>query len=260
MRHLPNLLTLANLFCGCCAIALVLSAQNFSVTTDYEHFIEVPAVEQPWLGTIFIFLAAFFDLIDGAVARALRVSSPLGKDLDSLADVVSFGVAPSMILYKLLWAAWMRQPEAMDISLWATAPAFLIAVFAAYRLARFNHAPPQSGFTGMPTPAVGIAIAALPLVPLYGPQALANLLLRPWMLYALILALCYLMVSKIRFFKLSEHLKTPAKGWPAYLLIIGTLVLIPVLKGGSFLGAILLYALLSMVAPKTPETAEPAVV
>ncbi len=257
MRHLPNLLTLANLFCGCCAIAFVLSAQNFSVTADYEHFIEVPSVEQPWLGTLFIFLAAFFDLLDGAAARALRVSSPLGKDLDSLADVVSFGVAPSMMLYKMLWTAWMRQPEAMDVSLWTTFPAFLLAVFAAFRLARFNNAPPQSGFTGMPTPAAGLAIAALPMVSVYGPQFLANALLRPWVLYSLIGLLCWLMVSKISFFKLSENLKRPAQGWPSYVLIIATLGAVPFLKAGTLLFAILLYALLSLFAPK-PAVAEHA--
>ncbi len=255
MRHLPNLLTLANLFCGCCAIAMVLGAQNFSVTTDYEHFIEVPAVEQPWIGTLFIFAAAFFDLLDGAAARALGVSSPIGKDLDSLADVVSFGVAPSMMLFKMLWMAQMRQPEAMDSSLWATAPAFLLAVFAALRLARFNQAPPQAGFTGMPTPAAGLAVAALPLVSLYGPQALANALLNPWVLYLLIALLCYLMVSRIHFFKLAQNLKNPAKSWPAYALTIATLAAIPFLKAGTLLFAILLYAALSLVAPRsTPET------
>lgn len=251
MRHLPNLLTLANLFCGCCAIAMVLGAQNFSVTADYEHFIEVPAVEQPWIGTLFIFAAAIFDLLDGAAARALRVSSPIGKDLDSLADVVSFGVAPSMMLFKMLWTALMRQPEAMDISLWATAPAFLLAVFAALRLAKFNNAPPQSGFTGMPTPAAGLAVAALPMVSLYGPTALANALLRPWVLYLLIGLLSYLMVSKIHFFKPAEHLKNPAKGWPAYVLIVATLAALPFLKAGTLLFAILLYAVLSLLAPRS---------
>lgn len=259
MRHLPNLLTLANLFCGCCAIAMVLGAQNFSVTNNYQDYFEVTVVEQPWWGTVFIFLAAFFDLLDGAAARALRVSSPIGKDLDSLADVVSFGVAPAMMLFKMLWTALMRQPDAMDVSLWATAPAFLLPVFAALRLAKFNNTPPQAGFSGMPTPAAGLAVAALPLVTLYGPQALADALLRPWVLYLLIGLLCYLMVSKIHFFKPAENIRNPSKGWPAYLLIVATIVVFPFLKAGTLLFAILLYAALSLIAPKSavkPEIAQ----
>ncbi len=252
MRHLPNLLTLANLFCGCCAIAAVLSAQAFSVTADYQNFIEVPGVEQPYWGTVFLFLAAFFDLLDGAAARALRVSSRIGKDLDSLADVVSFGVAPAMMLYKLLWNAWMRQPEALDTSLWATAPAFAVALFAALRLARFNTtaAPASYGFQGLPTPAAGLAVAALPLVPLYGPPALAAWLLKPWALYLLIAVLCGLMVSKLPFFKLMPRAWSPAVAWPSYLLVLGTLVALPFLKAGTLLFAILLYAGLSLLRPQ----------
>lgn len=252
MRHLPNLLTLANLFCGCCAIALVLSAQAFSVTADYQTFIEVPGVEQPYWGTIFIFLAALFDLLDGAAARALRVHSPIGKDLDSLADVISFGVAPAMMLYKLLWNAWMRQPEALETSLWATAPAFFLALFAALRLARFNTAtgPARPGFQGLPTPAAGLAVAALPLVPLYGPAGLALWLLKPWALYLLIAVLCGLMISKLPFFKLMPKSWRPAQAWPSYLLVALTLAALPVLKAATLLFAILLYALLSFFGPK----------
>src|SRR4028118_779907 len=125
MRHLPNLLTLANLFFGCCAIALTLSAQNFSVlgmSGDPLLATEVPVVEQPYWGAIFIGLAALCDALDGAAARLLKVQSPIGADLDSLADAVSFGVAPSMMLYKMLWAAGARQPDALDVSLWSTFP------------------------------------------------------------------------------------------------------------------------------------------
>ena len=90
-------------------------------------------MEQPYWGSIFIFAAAVFDMLDGAVARALKVFSPIGKDLDSLADVVSFGVAPSMILFKMLWAAHMTQPDAMDVDMMLMSPAFLVACFSALR-------------------------------------------------------------------------------------------------------------------------------
>src|SRR5690606_34684964 len=110
----------------CAAITFILSAQNFTTSFNLEEYIEVPAIEQPYWGSVFIFLAAVFDMLDGFAARALKVFSPIGKDLDSLADLISFGVAPSMILFKMLWSAYMLQPEAMDVSMLAMSPAFLI--------------------------------------------------------------------------------------------------------------------------------------
>lgn len=260
MRHLPNLLTLANLFFGCCAIALTLSAQNFQIPSiDFQYNIEVPGIEQPYWGSLFIGLAAICDMLDGAVARALRVSSPIGKDLDSLADVVSFGVAPSVILYKMLWAATMLQPDAMEASLWSTFPAFLVACFAALRLARFNVFTPKAGeFEGMPTPAVGIVVASLPLVQWYNPFGLGYLLYNYWILIAIIAVLCWLMVSTIRFFKLTPVSWSPAKAWPQYLLVIATLASVPFLKIAALPFAFLLYVLLSFVAPKSPATVETA--
>ena len=106
MKHLPNLLTLANLFCGCIAITFILSAQNFTTSFNIDEYIEVPAVAQPYWGSVFIFLAAIFDMLDGFAARTLKVFSPVGKDLDSLADIVSFGVAPATQRQRLVqnWA------------------------------------------------------------------------------------------------------------------------------------------------------------
>ncbi|RYE25622.1 MAG: hypothetical protein EOP51_03540 [Sphingobacteriales bacterium] len=128
MKHLPNILTLANLFCGCIAIAFILNSQPFFATFNGEQY-WVTGTEQAYYGGIFIFIAAVCDMLDGAVARALKVFSSIGKDLDSLADVVSFGVAPSMILFKLLWASYMSNPNALDVNMMAMAPAFLLACF-----------------------------------------------------------------------------------------------------------------------------------
>lgn len=251
MRHLPNLLTLANLFCGCAAIAFILSAQNFNVTFNQLDFIEVPGIEQPYWGSVFIGLAAFFDLLDGFAARSLRIASPIGKDLDSLADVVSFGVAPSMILYKMLWTALMAQPEAMDTSLWETFPAFLLACFAALRLARFNvSGNPKGDFAGMPTPAVGLVVAALPLINWQNSLGLGNSLHNKWLLYATIALLCWLMVSGIRFIKFIPSAWTMQQLWPRLLVVLGTAVAIPFAGFAAVPIGFALYIVVSFVAPK----------
>jgi len=261
MRHLPNILTLANLFFGCCAIAMILGAHNFSVlglTADPLEAHEVPASEQPYWGSLFIGLALLCDALDGAVARALRIESALGADLDSLADVVSFGVAPACILYKLLWASAALQPGALDVSLWSTFPAFLVAVFAALRLARFNVTAPRFGkhaFEGMPTPAVGLLVATLPLVQWYGPAAVSKLLYNRWVLLALIAVLCWAMVSRARFLKAIPANWSPAAAWPQYFLLVLGVAAAFFLGWAAPLVVVAVYILLSLVLPKTPAPA-----
>src|SRR3954466_11729588 len=129
MKHLPNLLTLGNLFCGCIAIAYILTAQPYTSMTLESGGVPswkwIYGAEQMYFGSIFIFIAGICDLLDGFTARALKLFSPIGKDLDSLADMVSFGVAPSVILFKLLWDAQMGERNAMDVSMLGMAPAFL---------------------------------------------------------------------------------------------------------------------------------------
>ena len=252
MRHLPNILTLANLFCGCAAITFILAAQNFTTTFNAMDYIEVPAIEQPYIGSLFIFAAAIFDLLDGAVARALKIFSPLGKDLDSLADLVSFGVAPSMILFKLLWTSTMMQPEAMDSSLWLLTPAFAVAIFAAIRLARFNIMPSnpeekRSHFIGMPTPAVGLYIATLPLIVWYSPKVSYSLLNSTTTIYLLIAILSYLMVSRIPFFKGMPAKWTVGGVWRQIALIVITAASIPFLGWGAADIALLAYIVLSLI-------------
>ncbi|MEI8279384.1 MAG: CDP-alcohol phosphatidyltransferase family protein [Bacteroidota bacterium] len=253
MKHLPNLLTLANLFCGCIAIAFILNSQPYLANVNGESY-WVSGTEQAYLGGIFIFIAAICDLLDGAAARALRVFSPIGKDLDSLADLVSFGVAPSMILFKMLWGANMSEPNAMDASMWMTAPAFLIASFGALRLARFNITSDQqsTGFTGMPIPAVGLFIASFPLINFYNPFNIGSHMQSKWMLLLIIAILCWLMVSKIRFIKLMPSKWQMKYVWPQVVLIVVTAVAIPVLKIAAIPIAFILYILLSFIY-KQPE-------
>src|SRR6478736_4077785 len=99
MKHIPNLLTLLNLFFGCLAIIFILqNGITIVYSTDGSQYADMP--EKIWLAPLFIGLAALADFLDGLAARLLKQSSPLGRELDSLADVVSFGVAPGMIIYQ----------------------------------------------------------------------------------------------------------------------------------------------------------------
>lgn len=248
MKHLPNLLTLANLFCGCIAIAYILSAQPFlsNYASGIPYWDWVHGIQQLYLGSVFIAIAAVCDVFDGLAARALGVHSPIGKDLDSLADVVSFGVAPSMILFKFLWDARMAEQAVTDVSMLSMAPAFLIACFAALRLARFNISKENKyGFEGMPTPAVGLFIASLPLIDWYNPLGLAVYLKYSWMIYIMIAILCWLMVSRIRFIKLMPAQWKMAYVWPQIVLIVATLAAAAILKIAAIPIAFILYIVLS---------------
>lgn len=254
MKHLPNLLTLGNLFCGCIAIAYILTAQPYTSMSLGEGggvptWRWVYGAEQLYFGSIFIGIAAVCDLLDGFVARALNIFSPIGKDLDSLADLVSFGVAPSVIMYKLLWDALMGEKNAFDVSMLAMAPAFLIACFAALRLAKFNiTSTTQKGFfIGMPTPAVGIFVGSFPLIMWYNPYHLASLFQNKWILYGIIALLCWLMVSKVRFIKMMPLKWSLPYIWPQLIILIATGIAIPFIQIAALPFAFLLYVLLSLI-------------
>jgi CDP-diacylglycerol---serine O-phosphatidyltransferase len=247
MKNLPNILTLANLFSGCIAIAFIMSSQPYLATIGGDLPYWITGTEQAYWGAVFIGLAGVFDMLDGFVARALHLHSPIGKDLDSLADVVSFGVAPSMILFKMLWAANIAQPNAMDVSMWAMAPAFLVACFGALRLARFNvMSTSSSNFTGMPIPGIGILIASFPLINLYVPSV-GIYFKNTWVLYGIIALVCWLMVSKITFFKLMPSQWNMAELWPRITLTIGAIAFFPFVGFAAIPAAFVLYVILSII-------------
>ena len=136
-KHIPNLFTLMNLFFGCCAI--VATFQSGTMATMDESgamLIEIP--EPIYYASLFIAMAGVVDFFDGFVARWLKVDSELGKQLDSLADVVSFGVAPSFIVFQFLRLSLASDANALNNSSLLMAPAFIIAIAGAYRLAKFN--------------------------------------------------------------------------------------------------------------------------
>ncbi|HXB91899.1 MAG TPA: CDP-alcohol phosphatidyltransferase family protein [Puia sp.] len=198
MKNIPNLFTLLNLFFGCIAVILILqNGIGVVYSADGSQYISMP--ERIGEASLFIGLAGLVDFLDGLVARLFKATSPLGKQLDSLADVVSFGVAPGMILYQMLRMSFMGQENGLDVSVGWFMPALLFPCAAAYRLAKFNIDETQRyGFKGVPTPAAGLLIASLPLISWYSNntvvvQALQN----KWVIYALIGVVGYLMVSKL---------------------------------------------------------------
>src|SRR5690349_24964029 len=131
------------------------------IIPDGTHLIDIP--EKIWMASLFIALAAIVDFLDGFAARLFKSDSALGKELDSLADVVSFGVAPGMIVYEFLRMSFAQQENGLNISTLWLLPAFIIPAAGAYRLARFNIDTTQSyGFKGVPIPAAGLLIASFP--------------------------------------------------------------------------------------------------
>lgn len=195
-KQIPNLFTLANLFLGCIAIIYTLQpGLTLTVNSFGENLVSMPE-KMMWAGWL-IFAAAIIDFFDGFVARFLKVTSELGKQLDSLSDIVSFGVAPSLIVYQFLRYSYSQDPGGLDISFTLLLPALLIPCAGAYRLARFNiDNSQQYAFKGVPIPAVGILFASFPILSWYNQTTwIAELLLNKWFWYGLICITSYLMIA-----------------------------------------------------------------
>src|SRR5207248_7896514 len=150
---------------GCIAIVFILQPGETIVALDLTGATQVVLPEKIWEGSIFIFAAAVIDFMDGFLARAFRATSGMGKQLDSLSVVVSFGVAPGMILYQLLRISYAQEENGLDVSMLVLLPAFIFSAAAAWRLAKFNISTNQTdSFRGVPTPAAGLLIASFPLI------------------------------------------------------------------------------------------------
>ena len=194
-KNIPNMLTCGNLVCGC--IATMFAFSHLFLQTQHSH-VDMHLLEMAFL---FILFGAVFDFFDGFVARLLGVSGPLGVQLDSLADVVTFGVAPSSMIFALFTQVYY--PEMLQDPFWfkyLPYTAFLLAAFSAFRLAKFNIDERQhTGFIGMPTPACAIFWGALISSSedfLRSPRFNAAFLL------AFVLMFCFLLVSEIPMFAL----------------------------------------------------------
>ncbi len=220
-RHIPNALTCANLLCGCVGI----------VEVFHNNML---------LSCALIGLAAVFDFFDGFAARLLKVSSPIGKELDSLADMVTFGLLPAVIIYQLLVRA---VPGVED--LWIPNLAFIIAVCSALRLAKFNIDPRQSdSFIGVPTPANALLIASLPFI-LRNYPGWEPLIVNTTNLLVFSALMSFLLVVELPLFAL----KFKSFGWAGnevrYGFLLGSLVLLVLLGFLAVPLVVALYVLLS---------------
>ncbi len=247
MKHVPNILTVSNLFCGCLSIAFTLFQSPFLVVNG-ENADWVAGNSSFLMGGVFIGFAGLFDWLDGAAARLLGVESPLGGDLDSLSDIVSFGVAPSMIVMKLLWIATMNKEGAMSASIFEVCPAFLIACFGAARLAKFNNAPKNNNqFTGVPIPAIGMLVAGVACIVYRNDAGLAKFFTNKWVLYALIAFCSWAMVSGVKLFTLKINNFALAPNWGRYVWLLASIVAIPFLKFAAVPFSFILYVALSFI-------------
>ena len=232
LKHLPNAITCMNLLCGCLALVLIFRSQLY-------------------LASCLVIVAMVCDFFDGMVARLLKANSPIGKELDSLADVVSFGVVPAAIIYQLMNAA-MRQSPLADypaaLQLLVHLAPFSIAIFSALRLANFNVDERQhSSFIGLPTPASAMLVIALPFMLKQNAELYQDIILQPLILLTLTAALSYLLVSPIPLLSL-KFANFGFKGNELrYLLIASSSLLIIVLHAAGIPLIITIYILLSVL-------------
>ena len=248
MKQIPNLFTLLNLIFGCFAIVYIL--QNGIVlqyNAEGSQIIEMP--EKIVWASVFIGLAAVVDFLDGFVARLFNAASEMGKQLDSLADVVSFGVAPSMILFQLLRLSFASNEDGMNTSVLLLAPAFIVAACAAYRLAKFNiDQTQQTTFKGVPTPAVGLVIASFPLIYWYTEYTFVyQLILNKWVIYGLILFLGFLMISNLPMMSFKLKSKKLNENLPQILLVVAGILMALFFHWLAIPLVFIIYIILSLV-------------
>lgn len=219
-KHIANVFTLLNLFFGCLAVVFILhNGIDIEYTREGEQFVKL--TENLCMASLFIGIAAVIDFLDGFVARLMNAHSELGKQLDSLADVVSFGVAPGMIFYQFLRMGFIRESEGLDANVVWLLPAFIFTCAGAYRLARFNIDTTQGyGFKGVPIPAAALVVASLPMIYWYNDSEMVySYILNKWVLYTLIVLLSGLMVSRLPMIALKFKDFTVKNNLPKFILI-----------------------------------------
>jgi CDP-diacylglycerol--serine O-phosphatidyltransferase len=255
MKNLPNLFTLLNLFFGCTAIVFALqNGIDIINTPDGAQFVKLS--ERLCMASLFIGIAAIIDFLDGFVARLCNVSSEMGKQLDSLADVVSFGAAPGIILFQFLRMGYIRQNDGIEVNMIWLLPAFIFTCAGAYRLARYNLDNTQSiGFKGLPIPAAGILVASLPLINWYSSSdVIYDLTINKWFLYGIILLLSWLMVSTLPMMALKFKDFSVKNNLPKVILFVIALVAAVFLKWLAVPVVFIAYIILSLAYKNKPTT------
>ncbi|AZQ61980.1 CDP-diacylglycerol--serine O-phosphatidyltransferase [Flammeovirga pectinis] len=222
-RHIPNAITCGNLLSGC-----------FGISQCFEGNLI--------LGAAMIIVGAGFDFFDGFAARMLKVSSPVGKELDSLADMVTFGVLPAVILYQLFLQ--------LNVHEYIPYLAFLIAAFSAVRLANFNVDERQSdGFIGVPTPANALLIGSLPLIIDMYPQ-FTPYIMNEYVLSGIVVVMSYLLNAELPL----VSLKFKNFGWKGnesrYILIGVSILLLLILQVAALPLIVVTQVAVSMVFKK----------
>lgn len=233
-RHIPNSITCCNLISGCIA----------TITAVYGDL---------WLALLFIIVGAVFDFFDGMSARLLHVSSPIGKELDSLADVITFGLAPSAMLFHQLSVLDYPFGSVYRWQITGLLPfvAFLMTAFSALRLAKFNLDERQTtSFIGLPTPANAMFWGSL-LLGLDSQMESVNW--SPLALIALMLLSCWLLVSELPMFAL----KFKHWGWKGneikYIFVLSCIPLLVIFKVLAFAFIIAWYVVLSAYVNATKK-------
>jgi CDP-diacylglycerol--serine O-phosphatidyltransferase len=251
-QQIPNFITLLNLFFGCMAIMSAFQAgTTASIDENSAVIIQIP--EPIFYASLYIGLAGLMDFFDGFVARLLKVSSEMGKQLDSLADVVSFGVAPAFIVMQFLRMALAKDVDALSHnSIWIFA-AFLIPMAGAYRLARFNIDTEQTTyFKGVPIPMIGILTAAFPLIHWQMQTSVfTKFMLSPVFWYVYILVVSLLMVMKTPMLALKGLGKKKQLILPLLLLVLEILLSAIFFKWMAIPFGFIGYCLVSLFYKKT---------
>lgn len=234
IRYIPNALTLLNLLCGC--VATIYAVNN--------NFIAA---------ALFVFLGIFFDFFDGFAARKLNAQSNLGLQLDSLADMVTSGLVPGIVMFKLLEIVesdWGEIDVSTDIYL-PIIPLLGLAITlaSAYRLANFNiDTEQQTFFKGLPTPANALLILSLPLILEFQNNDVINaLILNKWFLIGLTIFSCWILNSNLKLFALKFKDYSFKSNASRYIFLILCIVLLIVLHFAAIPIIILLYLGMSIL-------------
>lgn len=219
-KHIPNFITLCNLGCGC--IGIVYSFQG-----------------NLKLGAMLIWLGALFDFLDGLAARVLRKYSEVGKDLDSLADLITFCFLPATILYVLTGSS--TENSILPLT------GYLLVIFGALRLAKFNNDARQTDtFYGLPVPASALFVSALPFAATAEPDVAGAFFMKPVTLVLIAAILSVLMVSDIRLISLKFRNLNLRENLPRYVLLLIALMLLLFFKILALPMIILVYVVLSI--------------